>query len=188
MTIKLNKKQKIKVLNGEDVFSIMQEVLMRESKINRNKEHLWTIALSQNNNILLIELVTLGMNAVHVEPVDIFSFMLQKRAVKMILVHNHPSGELEPSTGDIEMTDVMQSIGTFLQLPLADHLIISERGFFSFMESGLLGKIVRESTYDLSFAKTNKLLEEIKTQGSIIEQLKDKLEKMQKDNSRKNKR
>jgi DNA repair protein RadC len=185
MTIKLNKKQKIKVLNGEDVFSIMQEVLMRENKINRNKEHLWVIALSKSNNILLIELVALGtIKAVPVEPIEIFSLILQKRAVKMILVHNHPSGELEPSKGDIQMTDVMQSIATFLQLPLVDHLIISERGYFSFMESGLLETIVRESTYDLSFAKTNKLLEEIKAQGQIIDRLNRQLEKLQKGTKR----
>jgi DNA repair protein RadC len=44
MTIKLTKKQKIKVLNGKDVYTIMQEILLRESKIDRDKEHLWVIA------------------------------------------------------------------------------------------------------------------------------------------------
>jgi DNA repair protein RadC len=159
MTIKLTNKQKIKVLNGEDVYTIMQDIFLRESKIDRNKEHLWVIALSRSNNILLIELVVLGtVRAITVEPMEVFSIVLQKRAVKMIWVHNHPSGQLEPSTADIQMTDMMQAIASFLDVPMIDHLIISEKGFFSFMESGMLGKIMRESTFDLTFSKITKLL------------------------------
>jgi DNA repair protein RadC len=172
MTVKLTKKQKIKVLNGQDVYSIMQEVLMRESKIDRNKEHLWVIALSRSNTILLIELVVLGtVRAITVEPMEVFSIVLQKRAVKMILVHNHPSGQLEPSTADIQMTDKMQAIASFLDVPMIDHLIISEKGFFSFMESGMLGKIMRESTFDLTFSKTDKMLDQIKNQAKKIDKL-----------------
>lgn len=180
MTVKLTKKQKIKVLNGEDVYTIMLEVLLRESKIDRNKEHLWVIALSRNNNILMIELVVPGtVKAIAVEPMEIFSIVLQKRAVKMIVVHNHPSGELIPSTSDIEMTDKLQAIASFLDVPLVDHLIISEKGFFSFMESGMLAKIVRESTFDLTFAKTHKMMDQILVQEKIIEKLKLQLGKLQ---------
>jgi DNA repair protein RadC len=179
MTIKLTKKQKIKVLNGEDVYTIMQDILLRESKIDRNKEHLWVIALSRSNNILLIELVVLGtVRAITVEPMEVFSIVLQKRAVKMILVHNHPSGQLEPSTADIQMTDKMQAIASFLDVPLIDHLIISEKGFFSFMESGMLGKIMRESTFDLTFSKTHKMLGQIKSQKNLIAKLEVQLSKL----------
>jgi DNA repair protein RadC len=173
MTIKLTKKQKIAVLNGEDVYGIMQEVLLLESKIDRNKEHLWVIALSRNNNILIIELVVLGaVKAISVEPMEIFSIVLQKKAVKMIIVHNHPSGNLTPSTSDIEMTDKLQAIASFLDVPLVDHLIISERGFFSFKESGMLEKITMESTFDLSFSKTHQMLDQIKSQKKMIDKLK----------------
>lgn len=172
MTIKLTKKQKIKILNGEDVYNIMQDILLRESKIDRNKEHLWVIALSRNNSILLIELIVLGtVRAITVEPMEVFSVVLQKRAVKMILVHNHPSGNLEPSDADIQMTDKMQAIASFLDVPMIDHLIITETGFFSFMESGLLGKIMRESSFDLTFSKITKLvktIEKLKKENSKL--------------------
>jgi DNA repair protein RadC len=100
----------------------------------------------------------------------------------MILVHNHPSGQLEPSTADIQMTDKMQAIASFLDVPMIDHLIITERGFFSFMESGLLGKIIRESTFDLTFSKIHKMLDQIKSQEKIIEKLKLQIGNVQENN------
>lgn len=98
MNVKLSTEQKIKVLNCEDLVRIMQQILMRENKIGRNKEHFWIVCLANNNRILMIELISLGtVNSTLVEPMEVFSFALQKRAVQIILVHNHPSGETEPS-------------------------------------------------------------------------------------------
>jgi len=163
MTIKLSKEQRIKVLNAEDVFKIMLQVLTREKKIDRNKEHCWVVCLDTKNKILLIELISFGsVNRLVIEPMDVFSFALQKRAVKIILVHNHPSGESEPSARDIEITDKLQAIGEFIQVPLIDHIIISEENYFSFEDAGLLNKIKSESNYDLSFYKTEKLVSNIK--------------------------
>jgi DNA repair protein RadC len=69
----------------------------------------------------------------------------------------------------------MQAIGSFLELPLIDHLIISEKGYFSFNESGLLGKIVEEGNYDLTFAKKDKLMDKVKAQGNVIKRLEKEL-------------
>ena len=163
MTIKLSKKQKIQILNGNDLFMVMKEILLRESKIDRNKEHLWVVSLSISNQLLLIELIALGsVRDVQIEPMEIFSFALQKRAVKIIIVHNHPSGSLKPSQRDIEMTDKIQAIGDFLRVPLIDHLIISEKEYFSFDESGLLVELIRKGNYDLTFNTKDKLLTTIK--------------------------
>src|SRR5438105_5881644 len=101
MNVKLTTTQKIKVLNSDDIYNIMQQVLLRENKIDRNKEHFWIIGLSQVNKILYIELISLGtISATIVEPMEVFSIALQKRTVQIILVHNHPSGELKPSNAD----------------------------------------------------------------------------------------
>lgn len=154
MTIRLTAKQKIKILNEDDVFRIMQEVLMREKKIDRNKEHLWLVCLSNSNQVLMIELISLGtVKSTFVEPMDVFSFALQKRAVKIIMVHNHPSGELIPSRSDIKVTERMAAIGHLVDVPVVDHMIISEKDYFSFRASGLLEKIERESRIDLTFKK-----------------------------------
>ncbi len=103
------------MLNSRDIFLIMQHILLRENKIGRSKEHFWVVCLSNSNRVLLIELISLG-NAKKsiVDPTEIFSFALQKRAVKVIMVHNHPAGELQPSTDDEDITDRMYQVGLFL--------------------------------------------------------------------------
>lgn len=176
MTVKLSKEQKIHVLNTEDVFKIMREILRRENNIDRNKEHCWIVCLSNSNQIIMIELISLGsVKATIVEPMDVFSFTLQKQAVKIILVHNHPSGNLQPSARDIAFTDEMNAIADFLKIRLLDHLIISENEYYSFLESGLFEKIKEESTYDLSFTKAKELLKTIKELESKVKELNAKL-------------
>jgi DNA repair protein RadC len=163
MRVKLSQAQKIQIINSFDIFKIMQHVLLRENKLSRSKEHFWLVCLSHSHQILLIELISLGKgNAVIVDPADIFSFALQKKATKIVLVHNHPSGNLEPSLSDIKTTDRMQAIGDFIQMPILDHLIITEEAFYSFADTGLLDKIVNESRFDLHFEKADKLLTDMK--------------------------
>eukprot|EP01090_Pellita_catalonica_P019836 TRINITY_DN6863_c0_g1_i1.p1 TRINITY_DN6863_c0_g1~~TRINITY_DN6863_c0_g1_i1.p1 ORF type:complete len:130 (-),score=5.73 TRINITY_DN6863_c0_g1_i1:2-391(-) len=124
MDIKLTEQEKIKILNSDDIYGIMQKILLRESKIDQNREHFWVIGLANNNRILFIELISLGtINATLVEPMEVFSLALQKRAVKIILCHNHPSGELTPSENDKNLTDRLIQVGiiavsyTHLTLP-----------------------------------------------------------------------
>ncbi len=158
MTIKLQEKHKIQVLNADDVYSIMQQILLRERKIDRNKEHFWIVCLTHSNTISLIELISLGSaTATIIEPTEVFGFALQKQAAKLIMVHNHPSGTLQPSTNDISITERMMAIGKFLNLPVIDHLIISEKDYFSFANTLLLQKIEQETLYDLTFAEVDKL-------------------------------
>ncbi|UII31025.1 DNA repair protein [Fulvivirga ulvae] len=162
MNVRLSQEQKIKVLNSEDLYKVMQQVLLRENKIDRNKEHFWVVCLASNNQILLIELISLGtVNQTLVEPMEVFSFALQKRAVQIIMVHNHPSGELKPTQSDIEVTDKMLAIGKFVNVPVIDHLIITEEKYYSFVDSGMLEKIEKETTYDLSFKQIDELKKEI---------------------------
>ena len=114
MNVKLTASEKIRILNSTDIYDVMQKVLMRENKIDRNKEHFWIIGLANNNKILYIELISLGtIKSTLVEPMEVFSIALQKRSVKVILVHNHPSGELLPSEQDKDLTDRLQQIGFF---------------------------------------------------------------------------
>jgi DNA repair protein RadC len=163
MTVKLTKAQKIQVLKAKDIFMIMRDILMHENKIDRDKEHFWLVCLSANNHILMIELISLGsVTSTIVEPMDVFSFALQKRAVKLIMVHNHPSGEMRPSRPDIDLTERMHAIGKFIRVPVIDHLIISEKEFYSFVEAGLMEKIETEKRYDLTFGEMDKLTAQLK--------------------------
>jgi DNA repair protein RadC len=134
MNVRLTKEQKIKVLNSEDVFKIMQQILLRENKISRNKEHFWVIGLNNSDKIMFIELIALGsITAAIVKPPEIFRMAIYKLATSIILIHNHPSGELQYSPNDIALTEKLKRAGVFLEIPVIDHLIISEEGFKSIL-------------------------------------------------------
>ena len=159
MRVKLTKAQRIRVLNSVDVYEVMQRILLRENKIDRNKEHFWVVCLSNSNKILLIELVSLGtMKKSLVDPTEVFSFALQKRAAQLIMVHNHPGGTTVPSPEDTDITDRMYQVGLFLDLPVIDHLIITERKFYSFKDSGLLDELSKSEKYVLKYKKEEQRL------------------------------
>jgi len=63
---------------------------------------------------------------------------LENHAASLILTHNHPSGNLKPSQADLELTRKLRTAGQFLDLPVLDHLIITDQGFLSFADEGLL--------------------------------------------------
>ncbi len=162
MNVRLTKAQKIKILNSLDVFLVMQHILLRENKIERGKEHFWVICLSNSNKILLIELISLGTaNQTLIDATEIFSFALQKRAAKVILAHNHPSGELRPSERDRDITDRMYQAGLFLEVPVIDHIILDETHYYSFQESGLLLKLSRSRKYVMPFKKEEERIKNI---------------------------
>ncbi|WP_425659804.1 JAB domain-containing protein [Tenacibaculum ascidiaceicola] len=148
MDIKLTEQEKIKILNSDDIYGIMQKILLRESKIDQNREHFWIIGLENNNRILFIELISLGtINATLVEPMEVFSLALQKRAVKIMLCHNHPSGELTPSDNDKNLTDRLIQVGLIVNTHVIDHLIISDKSYLSFANTGLLQELEKSKKY-----------------------------------------
>jgi DNA repair protein RadC len=148
MQVKLTEIEKIRVLNSEDIYSVMQRILMRENKIERNKEHFWIIGLATNNRILYIELISLGtISSTPVQPMEVFSIALQKRTVKIVLVHNHPAGSMRPSEEDKDITDRLIQVGLFLNIPVIDHLIINEKTYYSFNDSNLLYELSKSTKY-----------------------------------------
>ena len=148
MDIKLTEEEKIKILNSDDIYGIMQRVLLRENKIDQNREHFWVIGLENNNRILFIELISLGsVNKAIAEPMEVFSFALQKRAVKIILCHNHPTGELKPSDADKDISDRLIQVGIIVDTEVLDHLIISDKSYLSFKDIGLLNDLKKSTKY-----------------------------------------
>lgn len=143
MNIRLKKEEKAKKMYcAADIYPIMQRILLSESKTDRNREHLWTISLDNARRVINIELVSLGtVTKTLIEPMEVFSIPLQKRAVNVILVHNHPSGELHPSEPDKDHTDRLIQVGRIMHVPVLDHLIITETAFMSFEDTGLLAEL-----------------------------------------------
>jgi len=150
MNVKLSEEQKIKLLNSNDVFAVMQKVLLRENKIRRGQEHFWVIGMNETHKILFIELVSLGANnRVQVKPPEVFRMAIYKLASKMILVHNHPGGEVTPSTGDRDVTDMLLKIGQLINIQVVDHLIITENTYLSFEEQGIMHDLRHSGAYEI---------------------------------------
>jgi DNA repair protein RadC len=148
MDIQLTEAEKIKILTSDDIYSIMQKILLREQKIDQDREHFWIIGLANNLRLLFVELIGLGtVNQVLVNPMEVFSFALQKRAVKIMLCHNHPSGELRPSDADKDTTDRMIQVGRIVNTPVIDHLIISDKSYVSFGNMGLMDELAKSIKY-----------------------------------------
>lgn len=152
MNVKLNNAEKIKLISSSDVYAVMERIFKRESKVDRKKEHFWTISLDNACRIVNIELVSLGtVNATLVEPMEVYSIPLQKKAVSIVLVHNHPSGQLKPSEKDQDLTDRLIQCGMILGIRLTDHLIITENSYYSFADSELLEKLKQSTKYTPTF-------------------------------------
>ena len=77
------------------------------------------------------------------------------------MVHNHPSGLLVPSMDDQDITDRMYQAGLFLDVPLIDHLIISEKDYYSFVDSGLFYKIAASRKYVLKYKQEEERLKKL---------------------------
>ena len=171
MNVKLKGKKKLVVNSAADIFAIMQPLLMRENRIDRNREHFWTISLDSASKILNIELVSFGsVNQTVVEPMEVFSVPLQKRAVTIILIHNHPSGKLIPSPKDKDITDRLIQCGFMMHVPVLDHLIITETAYYSFEETGLLAELSLDSKYELDFdlkKRTDRKVADIKKENKL---------------------
>jgi DNA repair protein RadC len=125
---------KKRIASSRDVFNSLRFRLG-----DLNHEELWMVSLSRSNEILQERMVSEGgMSATVADPKKIFRYALEDRAAAIIVCHNHPSGNLTPSFADKALTEKLRAAGTFMEIPLLDHLIIAPGDFFSFADEGLL--------------------------------------------------
>lgn len=165
MDIKLTKHDKRYIESTDDVYSIMQRVLLRDNQIDQEKEHLWMIGMNQAGYILYIELIALGSyKSVDVEPMNVFRVAVMKNASRVILVHNHPSGSLTPSVADKDITDRLIQVGRILNIDLIDHLIITPKTYISFRSI----KLMDELEQSLKYVPTYQVVERIRKEEKLI--------------------
>nr|VFJ62158.1 MAG: DNA repair protein RadC [Candidatus Kentron sp. DK] len=148
MDIKITEHEKIRVVDGQDIYGIMRKILLREEEIDREKEHFWMVGLDVSRRLLFIELVVIG-GAYHanVKPAEAFRVAVWKNAYSVVLVHNHPAGEIRPSDEDKDLTDHLIQVGRILNIHVVDHLIIAPETFFSFEITGLMAKLWESTKY-----------------------------------------
>jgi len=102
-------------------------------------EQFKVMLLNRANRVIgICNISTGGVSGTVADPKVIFVTALKGNANSIILAHNHPSGNLNPSQQDISLTKRLKEAGEFLQLPVLDHMIITSNGYYSFADQGLL--------------------------------------------------
>lgn len=102
-------------------------------------EEFWVAYLNNSNKIVFkAQLSKGGITGTIVDVRLVFKIALEQNAVAIILTHNHPSGKLQASEADIQVTKRIKNAGQQLDIPVLDHLIITEHGYFSFADEGIL--------------------------------------------------
>jgi DNA repair protein RadC len=152
MNIKLNREQKVRVKNAKDIAFIMRQILLRDNKNGREREHFWVVGLDAASYIQYVELIALGTKTnVPVEPVEVFKWAIQKGVHTIILCHSHPSYSTKPSVSDKVVTDRLIQVGFFVGVPVADHIIINAKNnrYLSFETAGIMRQLKRDSLWML---------------------------------------
>ncbi len=105
----------------------------------KSQEHFLTITLDGASHIINTRTVFIGtLNQSLVHPREVFADAIADRAAGIIIAHNHPSGTLEASRADIQITQRLQEVSKLVGIELLDHLILSKNGYYSFSDEGLL--------------------------------------------------
>ena len=120
-------------LKPEDVWKELKDI--REHK----KEHFVVFYLDSRNQEIKREIISVGsLNASLVHPREVFEPAVKNLAAQVILAHNHPSGNLEPSEDDLILNKRLVEAGKILGIEIIDHIIVAKDGYLSFKEKGLL--------------------------------------------------
>ena len=169
-----NIEQDIKVLSSTDIVNLKQVQAIR----NAVKEHLLFIGLDRGNNIRNISVLGIGSNCeVLVDSKDIIRTALLSCSERVVLVHNHPSNNLEPSNPDIHITNITNNLLKTFHIELLDHIIVTEKEHIS-MEK--INKFNKDYTNDSINEMTKGfLIEENKKLKQEIEMLKNSKEEIE---------
>jgi DNA repair protein RadC len=112
---------------------------VRGSIQDKAKEHFKLVLLNVRNNILDISTISVGTaNASLVHPREVFKKAIAHGASSVVLAHNHPSGNPEPSEDDVRLTQRLVEAGRLLGIEVLDHIIVTTKDFVSFKERGLM--------------------------------------------------
>lgn len=144
MNIQLTKTQKILVESSDDLARIMRQILMRENKLSRQREHLWTIGLDEEFKLLFVELIAFGIPAKdQVQPTEIYKLPLQKDAKYLYLCHNRKTEDMSAKDDDKALTDRMIQVGRIIGIEVFDHIVINAKAedHLSYNAVGLMDEL-----------------------------------------------
>lgn len=125
-------KDTVKITCARDVLPLAADIA------GKQQEHFVCISLNGANEVIEKRIVTIGLlDKSPVHPREVFADVIADRAAAVIFVHNHPSGELQPSEADLKIHHQLAEAGKILGIHILDHIIVTRKGYYSFRESGL---------------------------------------------------
>ena len=120
----------VKIKEPQDIIPLVTHLA------DRKQETFICVSLSGAHEVIASRIVTIGLaNVCQVHPREVFADPLMDRACSVIVAHNHPSGDLTPSSEDFKVTERLKSCAALLGIKFLDHIIFSKRGFYSFQYS-----------------------------------------------------
>jgi DNA repair protein RadC len=126
--------QKPKISSSNDAFQILQPFIG-----DLHHEEFWVLFLSNANKVLKKEQLSIGgMTGTVADVRKIYKSALEQSATAIIIAHKHPSGTLRPSQADMQLTRKVKDGGNILDIKLLDHLIVTEKNYYSFADEGTL--------------------------------------------------
>jgi DNA repair protein RadC len=140
ITINYNPRKKLsglaKITNSKEAEE--QFRALWSNKLNHIEE-MYLLLLNRANKVLGFSKISQGGCAgTVVDPKVIFQTALKANASSIILAHNHPSGNLKPSEADLKITKSIREAGKFMEILLVDHIILTDEGFYSFADEGII--------------------------------------------------
>lgn len=131
-----------KILHPADAFESLKRVFA-----GKTTERLYILTLDSRSRVISVDLLTVGtVNETLIHPREVFRQAIKRNAVSFILAHNHPSGDIDPSSEDIRMTQRIYNAGKELGIALVDHLIVNDAQFYSMKSNNLLFKVTSPSS------------------------------------------
>ncbi len=130
---KINNINQIKIYSSESIFNYYKEKLK-----DKLQEYFYCVYLDTKNHIIKDKLLFIGtINQSLVHPREVFKEAYLLSATSIICIHNHPSGNVNPSNNDIIITKQLKEVGTLLGINVLDHIIIGKDSYYSFNDNGL---------------------------------------------------
>jgi DNA repair protein RadC len=122
-----------KITSSKSVFEIMHPIIG-----DLMHEEFWVLYLNNSNKVVhKTQISKGGMAATIVDVRIVFKFALEHNAMSIILTHNHPSGKLMASEPDIQITKKIKLAGQHIDIKVLDHIIITDKGYYSFNDEGI---------------------------------------------------
>ncbi len=123
----------LKVITNKGILAQLQDIA------DLRQEHFIVFSLDSAHELIARRTVFIGtLDSVLAHPREVFADPLADRAASIIVAHNHPSGEVQPSKPDISMTQQLIAAGQILGIPLEDHIIVGGKKHFSFQKEGYI--------------------------------------------------